>query len=103
MSKNKKQTSDKQQNGNDFIADVMFRNFSKMFFWFGIEFFDARLKEYGGFNHWIAKLFNYKYTYFIVCFEKQLKFEIVNETDDVWYDGYHNHIFIGFISIYYGT
>jgi len=46
------------------LFGIMYRNFSNMFFWFGIQLFDSRLKEYGGFNHFIAgKIFKWKYCY----------------------------------------
>lgn len=77
---------------------------SKMFFWFGIEIFDSRKIEYGGFNHFIAgKVFKWKYCYLSIQLRKQWRFEWVHEDDMFYYDGYHNSITIGFLQISYGT
>ena len=86
------------------ILAVMCRTFSNMFFWFGIQLFDSRLKEYGGFNHFIAgKIFRWKYCYLSISLRKQWRFGWIHESDDYYYDGYHNSITIGCLQISYGT
>ena len=81
------------------------RLFSNMFFWFGIELFDSRLKEYGGFNHFIAgKIFRWKFTYLSISLRKQWRFDWVHDDKKSYYDGgYWNSINIGCIQISYGT
>lgn len=80
------------------------RLLSKMFFWFGIQIFDSKLKEYGGFNHFIAgKIFRWKYCYLVISIVYQFKFFRIHNDDDSWYDGYHNCLQIGFLRINYGT
>ena len=82
----------------------IYKKYNQMFFWFGIELFDSRKIEYGGFNHFIAgKIFKWKYCYLIISVEKQFKFNRSHEDDMNYYDGYHNYINIGFINISYGT
>ena len=98
------QNSDKPQKPQLNTLAVMCRTFSNMFFWFGIQLFDSRLKEYGGFNHFIAgKIFRWKYCYLSIALRKQWRFEWIHESDDFYYDGYHNSITIGCLQISYGT
>ena len=98
------QNSDKPQKPQLNILAVMCRTFSNMFFWFGIQLFDSRLKEYGGFNHFIAgKIFRWKYCYLSISLRKQWRFGWIHESDDYYYDGYHNSITIGCLQISYGT
>ena len=102
--KKETQNSDKPQNPQLNILAAMRRTFSNMFFWFGIEFFDSRLKEYGGFNHFIAgKIFRWKFYYLSIEIRKQWRFQWIHESDDCYYDGYHNSITIGCLQISYGT
>jgi hypothetical protein len=76
----------------------------KMFFWYGINLFDGKLKKYGGFNHFIAgKIFRWKYTYLTISFRKQFKFEHIHQDENYYYDGYHNSLTIGCLQISYGT
>lgn len=76
--------------------------FSKMFFWCGIFLFDAQKKEYGGFNHFIAgKIFRWKYDYLELSITYKLGFR--KSFEDVYYDGYHNHILFGCFRVAYGT
>ncbi len=76
----------------------------KMFFKWGIDLFDSKKIEYGGFNHFIAgKIFRWKFTYITIYLSKTFKFGYEHETDDCWYDGYHNVIWLGYIHISYGT
>ncbi len=76
----------------------------KIFFFFGIMLFDSRLKEYGGFNHFLAhKIFKSKYTYLTIALRLQWRFEKIFEDEKYYYDGYHNSITIGFLQISYGT
>ena len=71
---------------------------------YGIEVFDRRLKEYGGFNHFLAgKIFRWKLSYLDIYLKKEFRFEIVHEDDNFYYDGYHNSIWIGWILVSYGT
>lgn len=100
----------KQKSSNEVHSEplqqcsVMCRTFSNMFFWFGIQLFDSRLKEYGGFNHFIAgKIFRWKYSYLSIAIRKQWRFEWIHESDDYYYDGYHNSITIGCLQVSYGT
>lgn len=73
-------------------------------FKFGIEVFDAKLKEYGGFNHFLAyKIFKGKYRYLDIYLKKQFKIQKVHEDPEYYYDGYHNTLWIGWILISYGT
>lgn len=45
--------------------------FTNMFFWFGIQLFDSKLKKYGGFNHFIAgKIFKWKFTYLVISLRR---------------------------------
>ena len=98
------QNSNKPQKPQLNILAVMCRTFSNMFFWFGLQLFDSRLKEYGGFNHFIAgKIFRWKYCYLSIALRKQWRFEWIHEIDDYYYDGYHNSITIGCLQISYGT
>jgi hypothetical protein len=77
---------------------------SRMFFCFGIYLFDARRKESGGFNHFIAgRIFKWKYDFLIISIEKQWKFNKIYQDDNFYYDGYLNSINIGCLHIYYGT
>lgn len=64
-----------------------------------IWLFDARLKEYGGFNHWIAKLLGGRYDYLIIGLGDWDWKHIYHE---FYYDGYHNELHIGYLRIYYG-
>jgi hypothetical protein len=78
--------------------------FTNMFFWFGIQLFDSKLKKYGGFNHFIAgKIFRWKFTYLVISLRRQWRFEIIHEKPDFYYDGYHNSITFGCLQISYGT
>lgn len=75
---------------------------SKMFFWCGIALFDSSEKEYGGFNHYLAgKIFKWKYTYINISITYHMGLKRSHE--ELWYDGYHNYIIIGFMCISYGT
>jgi hypothetical protein len=74
------------------------------FYKYGIAVFDARAKEYGGFNHFIAKnIFKWRLCYLSICLNKKFKFEVKYNDDDTYYDGYHNHIWLGWLLIYWGT
>jgi hypothetical protein len=80
------------------------RWFDNVFFWFGIQLFDSRKIEYGGFNHFIAgKIFRWKFCYLSIAIRKQWRFKWIHESDDYYYDGYHNSITIGCLQISYGT
>lgn len=71
---------------------------------YSIGIFDSRKKEYGGYNHFIAgKIFRWRLCYLSVYLKKKFKFEIIHNNDEHYYDGYHNHIWIGWILISYGT
>lgn len=73
-------------------------------FKYGIELFDSRLKKYGGFNHFLAgQIFRWRLCYLMISLEKQWKFERIQNSDEHYYDGYHNTLAIGFVLIYYGT
>ena len=68
------------------------------------RFFDSKLKQYGGFNHWISKyIFRYKLHYLDIYLKKEFKYEVIHEDDAYYYDGYHNSIWLGFILFSYGT
>ena len=83
---------------------VMCRTLSKMFFKYGIDLFDSRLKEYGGFNHFLAgKIFRWKYHYLTIYLKKQFRIERIHRNDDYYYDGYHNSFWFGWVLISYGT
>jgi hypothetical protein len=76
----------------------------RTFFWFGIHLFDSLAKEHGGFNHFICgKIFRWKYYYIVIALRKQWRFELIHESDDSYYDGYHNSLTIGCLQISYGT
>ena len=67
-------------------------------FKYGISVFDSRLKKYGGFNHFVAgKIFRWRLCYLDIYFERKFKFEIVHNDENYYYDGYHNHIWIGWV------
>jgi hypothetical protein len=68
-----------------------------MFFKWGIQFFDLRAKEYGGFNHWIAKLFGYRYDYMLICFKWGIGYK------KVYYDGWHHCLSLGIIALGWGN
>jgi hypothetical protein len=70
-----------------------------MFFWCGIMLFDTSLKQYGGYNHWIAKIFRDKYWYLAISLHWQFNFKYTS----TYYDGTHNMKNFGFITIAYGT
>ena len=98
------QNSDKPQKSQLNILAVMCRTFSQMFFWCGIFLFDARKKEYGGFNHFLAgNVFKWKYTYAEISITYKLGFRWVHNDDNYYYDGYHNHILFGCFRLSYGT
>lgn len=68
-------------------------------FKFGVQLFDSR-----EFNHFLAgKVFRWSLAYLDIYLEKQFKLEIIHNNDEYYYDGYHNHIWIGWIIISYGT
>ena len=74
-----------------------------MFYWCGIYLFSAKQKQYGGFNHFIAgKVFRWKYTYMFISITYRFKIDRRHNSEDWYYDGYHNHLWIGFIRIDYG-
>jgi len=78
--------------------------FNKMFFWFGIYLFDSKLKQYGGFNHFIAKhIFRYKFYYLMISLTREWKFTWMHNNTAMYYDGFHNILWIGFLQISYGT
>lgn len=86
------------------LCGVMCRNFSKMFYWCGIYLFSAKKYEYGGFNHFIAgKIFKWKYCYMDISITYKIKFIRIHNSDDYYYDGYHNCLWIGCVRISYGT
>jgi hypothetical protein len=69
-------------------------------FKYGIRVFDSRLKEHGGFNHFISgKIFRWRLCYLDVHLKRKFKFEI----NKYYYDGYHNYIWIGWVLVSYGT
>lgn len=71
-------------------------------FYIGICLFSSSKIEYGGFNHFIAGfIFRWKYTYIDIYITK--KFKYINTFEENYYDGYHNKLQLGFISIEYGT
>lgn len=72
------------------------------FFKYGVSVFDSRRKESGGFNHWIAKLFNWRITYLDIYLKRKCRFESHYNRNEDFYDGYHNYIWIGWILISYG-
>lgn len=73
-------------------------------FKYGVSVFDSRQKKYGGFNHFIAgKIFRWRLFYLDIYIKSKLKFEIIHNNYEYYYDGYHNHIWIGWVLISYGT
>ena len=78
-------------------AKTMKEIFKKMFFKWGVQLFDASSKEYGGFNHWIAKLFGWRITSIVLSIHSEFRFEFTS----CYYDGYHKCIWIGPFSIYW--
>lgn len=74
---------------------------SKMFFKWGICLFDGSNKEYGGFNHWIARLFKWRLFTLVISIHAEFRFECNTGDKAPYYDGYHNSIWIGPICIYY--
>lgn len=74
-----------------------------LFFKYGIDLFSANEIEYGGYRHWIAKIFRWRLAYLHIYLKSKFKFEINHEDGLHYYDGHHNHIWIGFILISYGT
>lgn len=84
--------------------NIISKYLSNMFFFFGIFLFNAKKKEYGGFNHFLSeKIFKNKYTYMEICLTYNFGFEKIHNDDNYYYDGYHNHILFGFFRIAYGT
>jgi hypothetical protein len=76
----------------------------KMFFWCGVLLFDAAQKQYGGFNHFLAgNVFRWKLCYLELSLTYKLRFKWVHECDYHYYDGYHNHLHLGFLRVVYGT
>lgn len=73
-----------------------------MFFWFGIQLFDSKLKKYGGFNHFIAgNIFQWKYSYLIIELKWAWAFD--SSFEENYYDGFHNYWNFAFLHISYGT
>jgi len=74
-----------------------------------LELFDTKYKKSGKHNHWLAKIFwvlGLSFTYLNLHLnirEKLLNYEIIHENDKYYYEGYHNHITLGWITINYGT
>lgn len=70
-----------------------------------IELFWSANKEYGGFGHFLSsKVFRSRYTYIDIYLKRKWKVERRHRNDKDKYDGcYHNHLWIGFILISYGT
>jgi len=86
------------------VGAVICRTFSQMFFWCGISLFDASKKEYGGFNHFLAKnIFKWKYNYIEISITYKFGFRWMHNNEQCYYDGYHNHILFGFFRLSYGT
>lgn len=80
------------------------RMMNKMFFKWGIDLFDSRLKKYGGFNHFLAgKIFRWKLCYLTIYLKWAWDWEWEHRQEECYYDGYHNHISLGFVLISYGT
>lgn len=78
--------------------------FKNIFFWCGIMLFDSRLKEYGGFNHFIAgKIFRWTLSYLEISITYNIDLLWRYKSDYHYYDGYHNCIHIGFLRISFGT
>lgn len=74
------------------------------FFKYGIDVFDGRLKKYGGHGHFIAgKIFKWRMGYLHIYLKVTPGFEIIYKNDDHYYDGYHNHIYIGWVLISWGS
>ena len=71
----------------------------------GIEVFYSAEKEYGGFNHFTAKrIFRNRLMYLDVYWHRKFKFEVSHNKEENYYQcTYHNHIWIGFIMISYGS
>ena len=73
-------------------------------FKYGVSVFDSSLKIYGGFNHFIAgKIFRWRLSYLDISLKRKFKFEIVHNDDNHYYDGYHNHVWFGWVFFSYGT
>ncbi len=70
-----------------------------------IDVFDASLKKYGGFNHFLAyTILRGKLDHLTICLRKEFKFEIANGEKASYWNGIdYCHIWIGFIVINYGT
>lgn len=77
---------------------------ANIFYKWGIHLFDAKLKEYGGFNHFIAyKVFRGKFDYIIICFTGSFEFKAYVGKNAIYHDGYHNVLSIGWLKINWGT
>jgi hypothetical protein len=101
---NKKQKLSDSTNPLLLIARVMCRTFSQMFFWCGVFWFDAKKKEYGGFNHFIAgKIFRWRLCYLETSITYKIGFRWIHNNNEYYYDGYHNHILFGCFRLSYGT
>jgi len=74
-----------------------------------LELFDTKYKEYTHFTYLLARLFwliGLKFNYIILDInikQKLLTYERVHEDGKYYYEGYHNHLKIGWITINYGT
>ena len=76
---------------------------NRILYW-SILIFDSKRKKYGGFNHFLdGKIFRWRYTHLSIIITKKFKFKRVHNDDKYWYDGYHNHLQIGYLIISYGT
>jgi len=74
------------------------------FFKYGVNVFSSRLKQFGGFNHFLAgTIFRWKLSYLDIYLKREFKFEIIHKDDDYYYDGYHNYIWFGWVLFSYGT
>lgn len=70
----------------------------------GIQVFYSADKEYGGFNHFIARLFRWKLGFLDICWHKWKGFKNVYRDEESYYEvTYYNCIVIGFFTISYST
>lgn len=84
------------------FLDKIYKRLDDMFFWCGIHLFESRLKEYGGFNHFIAgKIFGWRYCYLSI--ELRWAWSFKSSFEEHYYDGFHNNWNFAFIRISYGT
>jgi len=75
-----------------------------IFFRWGVNVFDYKKKEYGGYNHWIARyIFRNQLAYLTIYLKKEWKLELIHNDDEYYYDGFHDSLWVGPILFSYGT